>query len=50
VLYPGGGPGIARVIVGEPLHPKDFGYDAEALGDAVKNFMEKQALKYRMEN
>ncbi len=49
VLYPGGGPGVARVIVGKPIYPKTLGYDAEALSEEVKKFMEKQALKYRME-
>jgi 1-acyl-sn-glycerol-3-phosphate acyltransferase len=46
ILYPGGGPGRARVMVGKPLYPKDFGYDPESLKAAVTEFMEQQALKF----
>lgn len=42
LTYPGGGPGQARVIVGAPIHPKDYGYDAQAISQAVREFMEKQ--------
>jgi len=45
LLYPGGGPGRARVIVGKPIHPKDHNYDAQAISDAVREFMEKQMKK-----
>jgi 1-acyl-sn-glycerol-3-phosphate acyltransferase len=45
VLYPGGGPGRARIIVGQPLYPKDFGYNQELLKTAVTEFMKQQAEK-----
>lgn len=47
LLYPGGGPGRARVIVGRPIHPKDHGYDAQSVSDAVRDFMEAQIRKQR---
>jgi 1-acyl-sn-glycerol-3-phosphate acyltransferase len=49
LLYPGGGPGKARVIVGKPIYPKDFNYDAEAISREVRKFMEKQMLKHKLE-
>lgn len=42
LLYPGGGPGRARVIVGKPIYPKDYNHDAQAISDAVRTFMERQ--------
>jgi 1-acyl-sn-glycerol-3-phosphate acyltransferase len=47
VLYPGGGPGQVRVIVGKPLYPADFGNNPDALKDAVAEFMNQQALKFK---
>lgn len=46
VLYPGGSPGRARVIVGKPLYPKDFEYNPELLKIAVTEFMKRQAEKF----
>lgn len=48
VFFPGGGPGKVRVIVGAPIHPKDYGYDATAIGNAVRRFMEQEMLHDRL--
>jgi len=45
VLYPQGGPGKARVIVGKPIHPRDYDYDANAISQAVGDFMEAERRK-----
>lgn len=43
--YPEGGPGKARVIVGKPIHPKEYNYDAQAISEAVRDFMEAERRK-----
>jgi 1-acyl-sn-glycerol-3-phosphate acyltransferase len=45
LFYPEGGPGKARIIVGKPIHPKDYNYDANAISEAVKDFMENERRK-----